>query len=263
LATRRSTYLARQEWLYEPWISQPKSHFHHLLDIMAKISIVIQEVQSLGLDYGAPNTVYEVLKQSHGLEIDLRQWHREYLRKSEAPPFVKQKSFQNTEGIIWLEETVHFVDFEVARMHLFYWAALLLIYMNMNVASQIISKNNIQQQRIPSTATYSMPPSPSGQLWYAEFLANLSGHRPSISSLKLDLKMLEIATLILESIPYLLSEDAHILGPQSTKHFPSPLLYYCPRGNKLIIPTRCIFPSTNSPAHIFSASRERIRGEFV
>ncbi|EHK97211.1 hypothetical protein M7I_7021 [Glarea lozoyensis 74030] len=45
LSTRKSSYLGDEQWMTVPWQRAPKSDFHHLLDIMAKMPGLVEQTE--------------------------------------------------------------------------------------------------------------------------------------------------------------------------------------------------------------------------
>jgi hypothetical protein len=104
-------------------------------------------------------------------------------------------------------ESLDFENFEYARTHLFRWAALLLL-MYINIGNIYREISNFEAHEKSWSSHQSLPP------------ISLSSHRLSSASeqqalpTSLQSKMLENATMIAVSIPYLLSEKGHMQRPQ-------------------------------------------------
>ncbi|KFY92301.1 hypothetical protein V498_05053 [Pseudogymnoascus sp. VKM F-4517 (FW-2822)] len=187
LATRRSCYLGDEEWLTTPWQRAPKSDFHHLLDIMARLPGLIERTEltiSVDAILRSPVVMESLRERYWAIECQLRTWYTNLVDSSATPlhsetPLMTITSATLSDLQPLTDSSLDFPSFEIARMHLFYWAALLLIYTNLT----------------------SMP-SPSTSL-----------HRLHQDTLRLEIHT--TATLIARSIPYLLSPETQTLGPQN------------------------------------------------
>jgi hypothetical protein len=192
LATRKSTYLAQQDWLTVPWKIHPKSDLDRLLDIMAQIASLIEEAARLN----TTTTTFDIpqaqriglLQKGWKFHSKLENWYQGFLRKQAAPLYCERPSsarFLSQLASIF-PKVLHFPNFEIARLHLSYWTILLLL------DSSIL------------TMPFSSPSDANPTSGLVASVENESTHTQA----------LELARLIAQSMEYLLSEDMHILGPQ-------------------------------------------------
>lgn len=172
MATRKATYLGQQEWLTIPWIAIPKPDFHHLLDIMAEMSSLIEQIETPAVAEG------NLIEQTLSFEGRLQTWYKALVAASRDPLYSEYPSFPTGPSFPSpFPAAIEFRNFEMARIHLVYWAALLLIYNS---------------------------------------LYSLHGSLDGISTpASLELSILTTCTSIAQSIPYLLSPSARILGLQN------------------------------------------------
>ncbi|CZR61803.1 uncharacterized protein PAC_11700 [Phialocephala subalpina] len=190
LATRKATYLADQDWLTIPWTTMPKSDFHHLLDIMAKIPTLAEATERISKESNSQDIDsqwIECLRRNWDVHNQLDNFYEELSRRSTEQLYTETPAtIFCTKSNIELEDifpvSLHFPTFEIARIHLFYWAALLWIHNNISIL-----------QPSPSS-----PTTPSQQ--------------PLLTC------SLEIATQIAQSMQYLLSPEMHTRGPQNVFH---------------------------------------------
>lgn len=179
----------------------PKSNFHHLLDLITGIPKLLERTEDPRWRNrnSSPSSLILVREQSFDIERGLRRWYVEYELRSNVPPFTKRKPpflFQSIEKEplgTESQEALSFVDFGVARMHLFYWAALLLVYTNIQELSRLLSKKAREQENLPNPSSIAL----------------------GLESLQVEPRMQETGMLIIKSMPYFLSADTRILGPQN------------------------------------------------
>ncbi|EPE25388.1 hypothetical protein GLAREA_01300 [Glarea lozoyensis ATCC 20868] len=187
LSTRKSSYLGDEQWMTVPWQRAPKSDFHHLLDIMAKMPGLVEQTE-LAISRDAVSTSptdMESLRERYwAIERQHRKWYTD-LENSSTTPLSSETTSRTIASTTpsdlrpLTESSLGFPTFEIARMHLFYWAALLLIYHNVTSL-----------------------PSPSTSL-----------HEFAQAHIQSEIRT--TATLIARSIPYLLSPESQTLGPQN------------------------------------------------
>ncbi|KAK5043626.1 hypothetical protein LTR84_011340 [Exophiala bonariae] len=139
LALRKPTYLGQSEWLTIPWNTQPKPEFHHLLDIMTQIPTFIDQAEQVHHDPQSNLTRAQrlvLLDQGWGLYLQLKDWYRQLESRHSDSLYTEQPSSLSCPNPLptYLEDIFptffNFQTFEVARMHLFYWTSLLLLYDN-------------------------------------------------------------------------------------------------------------------------------------
>jgi hypothetical protein len=192
LATRKSTYLAQQDWLTVPWKIHPKSDLDRLLDIMAQIASLIEEAARLN----TTTTAFDIpqaqriglLQQGWEFHSQLENWYQGLLRKQAGPLYYERPSstrFLSKLASVF-PKALHFPNFEIARLHLSYWTILLLLH------SSIL------------TMPFSSPSDVNPNSGLVAAVDNECTHA----------QQLELARMIAQSMEYLLSEDMHILGPQ-------------------------------------------------
>lgn len=166
----------------------PKSEFHSLLDIMARIPALIELTERLSSEsnlIGPTLESVDCLQSNWDLYSLLQNWYTELSAKSTESLYFEQPSasffthLPRKQLSDIFTSSLHFPTFEMARMHLFYWAALLRIYHNVSIL-----------QFLPSVSSRTQQP--------------LVHDGPQ-----------DIAKLIAQSMQYLLSQKRHTLGPQN------------------------------------------------
>ncbi|EXJ84468.1 hypothetical protein A1O3_05136 [Capronia epimyces CBS 606.96] len=189
LATRKSTYLAQQDWLTVPWKIQPKSDLDQLLDIMAQIATLIEKAARLTTAFDDLHAQrIALVQQGWEFHSQLKNWYQGFLQKQAGPLYYERPSSSRflSQPASVFPKSLHFQNFKIARLHLSYWTVLLLLY------SSILA--------IPFSSLSDVNPT-SNLITSVE---NEFTHRQA----------LELARMIAQSMEYLLSEDMHILGPQ-------------------------------------------------
>lgn len=191
LATRTPTYLAQPDWLTVPWTIQPKSDIDQLFDIMTQIATLLAKTAQFIMPTACdiPHTQStELLQQSWEFQSQLKTWYQGFQCKQTGPLYHEQPSSSHFLPHLApvFTTSLHFPTFEIARLHVSYWTILLLLH------DSILS--------MPLAAARDEIPSSS-----------------LLTSVQRDFtqkQALHLATLIAQSIAYMLSEDMHILGPQ-------------------------------------------------
>ncbi|KPI34568.1 uncharacterized protein AB675_11207 [Cyphellophora attinorum] len=139
LALRKPTYLADPDWLVIPFTVEPKTNFHALIDIMLQIPAFVDQTDRL--DWALQSEISaltrpELLVRGMELHQQLKDWYGSLGSKSKDPFYVEKRSSLAVPNRIpaSLESVfpvfLHFQSFEVARMHLFYWTALVTVSYN-------------------------------------------------------------------------------------------------------------------------------------
>ncbi|KIW73486.1 hypothetical protein PV04_01600 [Phialophora macrospora] len=194
LATRKSTYLAQQDWLTVPWKIQPKSDLDQLQDIMAHIATLIEKAARLGTTTNTASDIalaqrIGLLQQGWAFHSQLQNWYQGFRRKRAGPLYNERPSSARVSSRLAsvFPKSLHFQSFEIARLHLSYWGILLFLYITILA--------------IPASSASDVDPTSSA---VAGVKQNEFTHRQA----------LELARLIAQSMEYLLSEEMHILGPQ-------------------------------------------------
>jgi hypothetical protein len=147
---------------------------------MARIPSLIEQTElAISMDAKLPSpTEIEYLRERYwDIERQLRTWYINLvnsstmpLRSETSPRTIPPATPSDLRPLT--DSSLNFPSFEIARMHLFYWAALLFIY---NMLASIHQFPQVYlQSEIHTTAT-----------------------------------------LIVRSIPYLLSPETHTMGPQN------------------------------------------------
>ena len=117
----------------------PKTDFHYMLDIMAQIPILIDQTERVHKASQSDMSVAkrsELLEQGWVLHLQLKNWYQELRRRFSEPFYIERPSSLSwpnpvpTDLEYVFPTFLHFQTFEIARMHLFYWTALLLLYDN-------------------------------------------------------------------------------------------------------------------------------------
>ena len=158
---------------------------------MAQIATLIEKAARLNT-----TTAFDIpraqriglLQQGWEFHSQLENWYQELLRKQAGPLYYERPSsarFLSQLASVF-PKSLHFQNFEIARLHLSYWTILLLLY------SSILT--------IPFSSPSDVNPTSS----LVASVENEFTHRQA----------LELARMIAQSMEYLLSEDMHILGPQ-------------------------------------------------
>lgn len=156
----------------------PKSDFHYLLDIMAKMPALVEAADRISKVNSNDNDSQRVecLKQNWETHTELDNFYDDLKTRSTEPlytetpavPFCNKANLE-LENIFLV--SLHFPTFEIARTNLFYWAALLWIHNNISI---------------------------------------LQPSEPSLLE-----RSMAIATRIAQSMQYLLSPEMHTRGPQN------------------------------------------------
>lgn len=201
LATRKSTYLARKDWLTVPWKLHPKSDFDHLLDIMAQISTLIEKAARHDTTTAFTTPLahaqrIRLVQQGWELHSQLETWYQGLVRKQAGPVYYERPwsaQFLSPQFSSVFPTSLHFPNFEIARLHISYWTILLILYSSiLTMPIPFLSRNG---SNVGPTSTYSL------------VVASVENDFPPS-------RALELARMIAQSMEFLLSEDMHILGPQ-------------------------------------------------
>jgi hypothetical protein len=154
---------------------------------MARMPDLIERTErAISMDAILPlPTEMESLRERYwAIERQLRTWYINLVDSSTrplcfetSPRTIASATLSDLQPLT--DSSLNFPSFEIARMHLFYWAALLLIY------------NNLASIPSPSTSLHQFP------------------------QVHLQSEIHTTATLIAQSIPYLLSPETQTMGPQN------------------------------------------------
>lgn len=132
----------------------------------------------------SPTEMDSLRERYWAIERQFRMWYINLVDSSTTP--LRSETSLRTIASTTLSDlqpltdsSLNFLSFEIARMHLFYWAALLYIY------------NNLTSISSRSTSLHKVP------------------------QVHLQLEIHTTATLIARSIPYLLSPETQTMGPQN------------------------------------------------
>ncbi|KEF51725.1 uncharacterized protein A1O9_12360 [Exophiala aquamarina CBS 119918] len=203
LALRKPTYLGETDWLTTPWTTKSKSDFHYMLDIIAQIPILVNQTERVHEVSQSNISVakrMELLEEAWDLHRQLEVWYQELRKKVFEPLYSERPS-----SLSWLSPlppdlgtvfpTLHFQTFEIARLHLLYWTALLLLY------------DNILKTIYPPLDPNDLSSASSSR--YPTIL--LMTNKPAVRR-----RALETAKLIARSMEFLLLEEnqeMHLRGP--------------------------------------------------
>jgi len=162
---------------------------------MAQIPTLIEKTERINKvpesESSHPQRI-ELLEQGWKFHSQLENWYQELPRKVSEPLYCERTcspfcpSPVSELGSVF-PTSLHFKTFEIARMHLFYWAALLLLYNN------ILTISSSSPGDVHPTSSLILP----------------------LEKDVIRRQTLETATMIAQSMEYLLSEEMHILGPQN------------------------------------------------
>lgn len=142
----------------------------------------------------------QLLKQATILHSHLEDWHQGlrsapnhseplYSERTSSQPWAGSSPARSLQPVF--ATFLHFRTFEMARMLLFYWTGLLLLYNNiLTISSSALNDGH------RSTSTFASSP-------------------PLLEAVFVRRRALETATLIAQSMDYLLSDERRILGPQN------------------------------------------------
>ena len=154
---------------------------------MARMPGLIEQTElAISMDSILPSsTEMESLRERYwAIERQLRTWYinlvdssTTLLHSETSPRTIASATPSDLQPLT--DSSLNFPSFEIARMHLFYWAALLLIYDNLTSISS------------PSTCLH------------------------QFSQVYLQSEIHTTATLIAQSIPYLLSPETQTMGRQN------------------------------------------------
>ena len=154
---------------------------------MARMPGLIERTElAISLDsiLPSPTEIESVRERYWAIELQLRTWYINLVDSSTSP--LRSETSSRTIASATLSDlqpltdsSLNFPSFEIARMHLFYWAALLLTYLNLtSIPSPSVSLHQLPQVHLQS-------------------------------------EIHTTAMLIARSIPYLLSPETQTLGPQN------------------------------------------------
>jgi hypothetical protein len=154
---------------------------------MAQMPRLIEQTElaiSIDAISASPTDMGSLRERYWAIERRLRTWYIDLedssttpLRSETSPTTIYSATLSDLQPLT--DSSLDFPSFEIARMHLFYWAALLLIY------------NNLTSIPCPSTSLH------------------------QFAQVQLQAEIHTTATLIARSIPYLLSPESQTLGPQN------------------------------------------------
>ena len=170
---------------------QPKSDIDQLFDIMAQIATLVEKAAGLN-----NTTTFDVshtervglLQQGWIFHSQLEDWYQRLLRKQAGPLYYEQPSsarFLSQLPSIF-PKSLQFQTFEIARLHLSYWTILLVLYISI-LTIPFSSRSDVNPTSNPVASANN------------DFTQR---------------QALRLATMIAQSMEYLLSEEMHTLGPQ-------------------------------------------------
>ncbi|KAH0834520.1 hypothetical protein FOPE_03713 [Fonsecaea pedrosoi] len=206
LATRKSIFLARPDWLTVPWKIHPKSDLDRLQDIMAQIATLLEKAERLRTasttttaTAAAAAAVPErtaLVQQGWTFHSQLHTWYQRLVRKHtgcgalywERP--VSARFHLPIPSVF--TTSLQFPTFEIARLHLSYWTMLLLL--RTSILSLSLRESYPSDTDTDAAPTPPSPPPPSE-------VPDLPDH--------------DLATMICKSMDFFLSDDARIMGPQN------------------------------------------------
>ncbi|KIW81894.1 hypothetical protein Z517_04920 [Fonsecaea pedrosoi CBS 271.37] len=201
LATRKSIFLARPDWLTVPWKIHPKSDLDRLQDIMAQIATLLEKAERLRTASTTTTAAAvpertALVQEGRTFHSQLQTWYQRLVRKHagcgalywERP--VSARFHLPIPSVF--TTSLQFPTFEIARLHLSYWTMLLLL------RTSILSLA-LRESYPSDTDTDAAPPSPP------------SSPPPEVP----DLPDHHLATMICKSMDFFLSDDARIMGPQN------------------------------------------------
>lgn len=169
---------------------------------MAQIPILIDETERID-KVSQPNMCVtrrsELLEQGLVLLLQLKNWYQELGRRVSEPFYIERPSSLSwpnpvpTDLKYVFPTFLHFQSFEIARMHLFYWTALLLLY------------DNILR---------TIPPSPDPNKLNSDSSSIYPAILPTTDTAAVQEQALDTATLIARSMEYLLSEERFLFSEE-------------------------------------------------
>ena len=175
-----------------PWKVHPKSDLDRLQDMMAQAANLIEgatRLNTITVSDVAQTQTRKTIQQCQELRTQLGNWYLELLRKQPGPLVDERPSsarFLSRFASIF-PNSFYFQNFEIARLHLSYWTTLLLLCGNMFT----LSFSSLGEAHQTSS-------------WVASLRREFA-----------DGELLDLARKITQSMEYLLSEEMHILGPQT------------------------------------------------
>jgi hypothetical protein len=173
-----------------------------MLDIMAQIPTLIgqtERVHKVSQSDMSVSKRSELLEQGWELHLQLKDWYQELRRRFSEPFYIERPSSLSwpnpvpTDLEYVLPTFLHFQTFEIARMHLFYWTALLLLYDN--ILRTI--PPSLDPNKLDSASSSIYPTIP-----------------PTTDKAAVRRQALDIATLIARSMEFLLSEERFLLSEE-------------------------------------------------
>lgn len=222
---RRPTFIGEARWVTVPWKKLPKNDFHLLLDIIAQIPKISAQTDSItrALDTEAGySTKILLLKQNWNCHHQLQEWYRQFSDKSHQAMYFERNAASIAARLgrklePLFPSSLEFINFEFARIHLFYWAALLITYDNIQtICCSILDNHFINHQSTRADFYRQLKLNSFSAVSEPTFLAssNLGSQNTFVEDF-IRVKTYETAKLIVESMEYLLSKERNVVGPQN------------------------------------------------
>ena len=130
LFKRKATYLAEPEWLSVPWQALPKDNFHSLLDLLARVTCLIEQSDQILASSSSTARLTRIavfLTNGSRLEQELKCWYNNFLLGLPKLPYTELPVEDVVQDEVF-QTMLHFETFELFQMHSIYWAALCLLY---------------------------------------------------------------------------------------------------------------------------------------
>ncbi|KAG5207044.1 Zn(2)-C6 fungal-type DNA-binding domain [Trichophyton interdigitale] len=147
IGSRHPVFLADPEWTCLPWLQAGNQHSHQLLQLLAAIPSILQEIDLIRDDHSSylPVRVQEVSRKCCDLLENLSLWNISFqdgrgLLHWEMPSIIsikKGKEFTREHPLF--STYIHFLDTETAHLQMLYWTAQLLICNNLWLIYQFVS----------------------------------------------------------------------------------------------------------------------------
>lgn len=208
---RKSAFLGSSEWLTLPWSETGKDVYQQLYDKGFALAALLEGIDNARLTNENTNIsiVSEYLARLSSLDEELNLWYREILRETSSPLYWHTQST----SLGWhLKETVEsltvppfaFHTLRLANIIATYWALRLILSNTIALACQHVLSTNT---RVPSHSSSSTLRQSSQDLETMTFHLLEIHTRPH---------RLELATNIIRSMPYCLSDNMGLMGAQKS-----------------------------------------------
>ena len=208
---RESTFLGNPDWLTLPWSQTSKDIYQQLYDKGFKLAALLENIDNarLAKEDGNTSIMSEHLGRLSDLDEELDLWYLEILKESPSPLFwhtrPTSRDWNSEEGLEpRIPPPFTFHTLRLANIVGTYWT--LKIHLSNNIAlacGHVLSIN--AQPPFQSASSISLEKSQDLEIMSLHLLEKYTNaHR------------LELATNIIRSVPYCLTDDMGLMGAQKS-----------------------------------------------